>query len=141
MKQKLKDLFERVLKTAAQTAVATIGVSSTLGALNWAVIGSTVGLASVVTALKWLLGLAKADGAKPAASYYKDLLGRAGATAAETALGAIGAATMLGQVDWKAALSTVAVATVLSVLSSVGSRGFGSEGTASLVDGGDGGGE
>lgn len=46
-----KDLLERALKTAAQTAIATIGTTATLGAVDWKLVLSTVLMASLLSAL------------------------------------------------------------------------------------------
>ena len=44
---------------------------------------------------------------------------RAAHTAAQVALATIGTSTMMGQVNWKALASTVALAVIISVLKSV----------------------
>lgn len=47
----------RALKTAAQTAVATIGVSALMQDVDWAVVGSTALLAAILSLLTSLGGL------------------------------------------------------------------------------------
>jgi len=47
----------RALKTIAQTAVATIGVSQTIGEVNWPVVASTSVLAGFLSILTSLAGL------------------------------------------------------------------------------------
>lgn len=54
----------RALKTAAQTAVATIGTSAAMGQVDWLMVGSTALLAAIVSVLTSLAGLPEvADGA------------------------------------------------------------------------------
>lgn len=47
----------RSLKTMAQTAVATIGVSATMGSVDWLVVGSTSLLAGVLSLLTSIAGI------------------------------------------------------------------------------------
>ena len=57
----------RALKTAAQTAVATIGTSAAMGQVDWLMVGSTALLAAIVSVLTSLAGLPEvADGASVA---------------------------------------------------------------------------
>ena len=53
----LKAAGIRALKTAAQTAVATIGVSALMEEVNWLAVGSTALLASILSLLTSLGGL------------------------------------------------------------------------------------
>lgn len=61
MKEKTLNWFKaagiRALKTAAQTAVATIGVSAVMQEVDWAVVGSTALLAAILSLLTSLGGL------------------------------------------------------------------------------------
>ena len=52
----------RALKTAAQTAVATIGTTAMLDQVNWAVVGSTTLLAAVLSILTSIAGLPEVNG-------------------------------------------------------------------------------
>lgn len=54
----------RALRTAAQTAIASLGTTALLTEVNWAVIGSTVGMAVVLSILTSIAGLpeTKKDG-------------------------------------------------------------------------------
>lgn len=47
----------RSLKTMAQTAVATIGISATIGSVDWLVVGSTSLLAGVLSLLTSIAGI------------------------------------------------------------------------------------
>lgn len=47
----------RALKTAAQTAVATIGAAAVLSEVQWAMVGSAAVLAAVLSLLTSLAGL------------------------------------------------------------------------------------
>lgn len=61
MKEKILNWLKaagiRALKTAAQTAVATIGVSAVMQEVDWAVVGSTALLAAILSLLTSLGGL------------------------------------------------------------------------------------
>jgi hypothetical protein len=47
----------RALKTAAQVAIATIGTTAVFTGVDWAIVGSTAGLAAVLSLLTSLAGL------------------------------------------------------------------------------------
>ena len=51
----------RAIKTMAQTAVATIGTTATIGEVNWAIVGSSSLLAGVLSLLTSLAGLPEVD--------------------------------------------------------------------------------
>ena len=51
----------RALKTAAQTAVATIGTTAMFDEINWAVVGSTTLLAAVLSILTSIAGLPEVE--------------------------------------------------------------------------------
>lgn len=51
----------RALRTAAQTAIASLGTTALLTEVNWAVIGSTVGMAVVLSILTSIAGLPETE--------------------------------------------------------------------------------
>lgn len=67
-------------------------------------------------------------------SFIKDLAERAIKTFAQSLVAAIGTTALtFGDVNWGIALSTAGLATLLSVLTSIGSMNIGESGTASLA--------
>lgn len=64
----LRAALVRALKTAAQTAAATIGPSAAMGDVNWVLVASSSALAAVASILTSLAGIPEvADGASVAA--------------------------------------------------------------------------
>ena len=61
-KQWAKAAGVRALKTAAQTAVATIGTTAMFDEINWAAVGSTTLLAAVLSILTSIAGLPEVNG-------------------------------------------------------------------------------
>lgn len=59
----LKAAGMRAIKTIAQTAVATIGVSATIGEVDWIIVGSTSLLAGILSVLTSIAGLPEVDAA------------------------------------------------------------------------------
>ena len=61
-KQCAKAAGIRAVKTMAQTAVATIGVSATMQDISWAVVGSTALVAGILSVLTSIAGLPEVEG-------------------------------------------------------------------------------
>lgn len=51
----------RALKTVAQTALATIGITATVSDVDWAVVGGSAALAGLLSLLTSLAGLPEVD--------------------------------------------------------------------------------
>ena len=51
----------RAIKTVAQTAVATIGVSATMSEVNWTMVGSASVLAGILSLLTSIAGLPEVE--------------------------------------------------------------------------------
>lgn len=58
-----KAAMVRAVKTAAQTAIATIGTSAAMGQVNWIMVGSASALAGLVSILTSIAGIPEVDGA------------------------------------------------------------------------------
>lgn len=57
----------RAVKTAAQSAIGTIGASVAMGEVDWALVGSAALLAAIVSALTSLAGIPEVEGGASAA--------------------------------------------------------------------------
>lgn len=53
----IKAAAVRAIKTVAQTAVATIGTTAAMSAVDWALVGSTAALAGILSLLTSVAGL------------------------------------------------------------------------------------
>ena len=56
-----KAAARRALKTAAQTFVATIGTTATIGGVDWKLVGSTAALAAILSIGTSLAGLPEVE--------------------------------------------------------------------------------
>ena len=57
MKDYLLAMLERAIKTAAQTFLAAVTVTATLGSIDWPVVGSTVAVATMLSVATSLLSI------------------------------------------------------------------------------------
>ena len=60
-KQWIKAALIRAIKTVAQTAIATIGTSAVLAAVDWKIVLSASALAGILSVLTSLAGLPEAE--------------------------------------------------------------------------------
>lgn len=60
-KQWFKATAVRAIKTVAQTAVATIGVSATMGEVNWAAVASASVLSGILSVLTNIAGIPEVE--------------------------------------------------------------------------------
>ena len=65
--------------------------------------------------------------------FWIDTIERAVKTAAQAAIAVIGTSTLLGDIDWAVILSTIGVAALLSLLTSIASNGITGNHSASLI--------
>jgi ABC-type lipoprotein release transport system permease subunit len=61
MKNWLRAATVRALKTAAQTAIATIGTTAVIYDVDWQLVGGTVALATLLSYLTSLAGLPEVE--------------------------------------------------------------------------------
>ena len=58
----LKAAGVRAIKTVAQTAIATIGASATMGEVNWVMVGSASALSGILSVLTSIAGIPEVEG-------------------------------------------------------------------------------
>ena len=58
----LKAAGVRAIKTVAQTAIATIGTSATMGEVNWVMVGSASALSGILSVLTSIAGIPEVEG-------------------------------------------------------------------------------
>ena len=67
------------------------------------------------------------------AFFWKDAIERAIRTAAQVAVGALTTSATIFEIDAKGVVGTIAISTLVSILTSVGASGVGETGTASVL--------
>lgn len=67
------------------------------------------------------------------AFFWKDAIERAIRTAAQVAVGALTTSATIFEIDAKAVVGTIAISTLVSILTSIGASGVGETGTASVL--------
>ena len=58
----LKAAGVRAIKAVAQTAIATIGASATMGEVNWVMVGSASALSGILSVLTSIAGIPEVEG-------------------------------------------------------------------------------
>ena len=58
----LKAAGVRAIKTVAQTAIAAIGASATMGEVNWVMVGSASALSGILSVLTSIAGIPEVEG-------------------------------------------------------------------------------
>lgn len=62
MKTFMVDALERAIKTAAQTALASLGTTAMIGGVNWQMVGSVVLMATIMSLLTSIVSRPMGDG-------------------------------------------------------------------------------
>lgn len=76
LKRWLKAAGVRAIKTAAQTAVATMPVTAlTIGDVDWMIVASSAVLAGVISLLTSVAGIPEVDGGEPVPEIVKQSKG------------------------------------------------------------------
>lgn len=123
-------LLDRALRTALQVLIGYFATAQTLGGVDWKTAILAALLAVVVAALQAAVEMP--EPANPIAAIFS----RAIRTFAQAALGTVGAAVLLTDVPWTAALSAAALAALASIATSLAAMPFGPrsvKGTPELV--------
>lgn len=125
-----EDAFERAAKSFLQVLVAVFTAGATIVSVSWPTLLLSAGLAALLS-----FGAALGTSVVPSTgNAVIDIASRAARTFAIGFVAAIpSTATSLADIDWRATAVIAASATVLSVLTSLGSLPVGPKGTPSLV--------
>lgn len=124
------DALERAGKSFIQVLAAVFGAGATILSVSWPTVLLSAGLAALLS-----FGAALGTSVVPSTgNAVIDIASRAARTFAIAFIAAIPAtATSLADIDWGATATIAATATVLSVLTSLGSLPVGTKFTPSLV--------
>ena len=120
---------DRAARTALQVVLGYLLTAGTIGGVDW----TTAGLAAVFAVIVSVLQAAVDLPVMHHLGWAGDVLGRALRTFAQTALGSVGAATLLTDVAWGTVLSAAALAALVSVVTSIIATPIGPKGTPELV--------
>ncbi|MGW6376213.1 holin [Rhodococcus sp. NPDC055112] len=123
------DVAERTGKTFLQNVALFFTVGATITTVSWPTLLQAAGLAALVS---FLLAVSTAT-AITSGNFLVDLADRGARTFAGTLVGAIPATGGFTDVDWGAAFSLAATAALLSVITSLVSKNFGTVGLPTLV--------
>ncbi len=120
---------DRAARTALQVVLGYLLTAGTIGGVDW----TTAGLAAVFAVIVSVLQAAVDLPVMHHLGWAAEVLGRALRTFAQTALGSVGAATLLTDVAWGTVLSAAALAALVSVVTSIIATPIGPKGTPELV--------
>ena len=120
---------DRAARTALQVILGYLLTAGTIGGVDW----TTAGLAAVFAVIVSVLQAAVDLPSMHHLGWLAEVLGRALRTFAQTALGSVGAATLLTDVAWGTVLSAAALAALVSVVTSIIATPIGPRGTPELV--------
>ena len=120
---------DRAARTALQVVLGYLMAAGTIGGVDW----TTAGLAAVFAVIVSVLQAAVDLPVMHHLGWAAEVLGRALRTFAQTALGSVGAATLLTDVAWGTVLSAAALAALVSVVTSIVATPIGPRGTPELV--------
>lgn len=116
------DLLDRTSKTFIQTVLIFLAGGATIASVSWTSALSSAALAALVS---FLLALSTST-AMTSGNFLIDMADRAGRTFISALVGAIPATGTLSDINWRDALTLAATAALISVLTSLSARNFGS---------------
>jgi len=121
-------VLDRAARTALQVVLGYMMAAGTIGGVDWGTAALAAVFAIIVSTLQAAVDLPVMH-----IGWAGDVLGRALRTFAQTALGSVGAATLLTDVAWGTVLSAAALAALVSVVTSIIATPIGPKGTPELV--------